>query len=115
MDVSPILTSLEARILEEGIETVAPGTGIEVAEVTIKQEIGSDEEKDPDDEVVGDEEINDEVGMVISTFDNFLGIFREFSDFLRISPFYANLAVFQLIWGFFTTFGIFILNLQFFS
>ena len=68
MDVSPVLTNLEARILEEGIETVTPGTGVEVAEVTIKQEIGSDEEKDADDEVAGDEEINDEVGMVISIF-----------------------------------------------
>lgn len=79
MDVSPVLTSLEARILEEGIETIAPGTGVEVAEVTIKQEIGSDEEKDADDEVAGDEEINDEVGMVISIFSQF---------FLRILGFF---------------------------
>lgn len=97
MDVSPVLTSLEARILEEGIETVAPGTGIEVAEVTIKQEIGSDEEKDADDEVAGDEEINDEVGMVISTFSELFEGFRIFygiNHFILFSRFSTNFGIF---------------------
>lgn len=57
VDVSPTLKHSRLLYTDE----VQNETGVEVVEVTVKQEVVSDEEKDPEEEMIEDEDLNEEV------------------------------------------------------